>query len=68
MSAIPAEFLTSAVEDRAIEVLTVPTDRGQNRTPSVPGLVMAAITELAECRRRRDAALISAKAPHRPRD
>jgi len=48
VSAMPVEYLTPAIEDRAVEVLTLLADRGQHRAPSVPDLVIAAAAELAE--------------------
>ena len=47
VSAMPAEYLTPAVEDRAVEVLTLLADRGQHRAPSIPDLLIAATAELA---------------------
>jgi predicted nucleic acid-binding protein len=47
VSAMPVEYLTPAIEDRAVEVLTVLADRGQHRAPSVPDLIFAATAELA---------------------
>jgi predicted nucleic acid-binding protein len=47
VSAMPVEYLTLAVEDRAVEVLTLPADRGQHRAPSIPDLLIAAAAELA---------------------
>lgn len=47
VSAMPVEYLTPAIEDRAVEVLTVLADRGQRRAPSVPDLIIAAAAELA---------------------
>ncbi len=47
VSAMPVEYLTPAIEDRAVEVLTALADRGQHRAPSVPDLVIAATAELA---------------------
>ena len=47
VSAMPVEYLTPAVEDRAVEVLTLLADRGQHRAPSVPDLIIAATAELA---------------------
>jgi len=41
------EYLTPAIEDRAVEVLTLLADRGQHRAPSVPDLIIAATAELA---------------------
>ncbi|HEV2376750.1 MAG TPA: PIN domain nuclease [Streptosporangiaceae bacterium] len=47
MASMPAEHLTPAIEDRAVEVLTLLADRGQHRAPSLPDLVIAATAELA---------------------
>ena len=44
---MPVEYLTPAVEDRAVEVLTLLADRGQHRAPSIPDLIIAATAELA---------------------
>ena len=41
------EYLTPAIEDRAVEVLTLLADRGQHRAPSIPDLLIAATAELA---------------------
>ncbi|HUY46392.1 MAG TPA: PIN domain nuclease [Streptosporangiaceae bacterium] len=47
LSSMPVEYLTPAIEDRAVEVLTLLADRGQHRAPSVPDLIVAATAELA---------------------
>jgi len=47
ISAMPVEYLTPAIEDRAIDVLTQLADRGQLRALSIPDLVIAAAAELA---------------------
>jgi len=47
LSSMPAEYLTPAIEDRAVEILTLLADRGQHRAPSVPDLIIAATAELA---------------------
>jgi predicted nucleic acid-binding protein len=47
VSAMPVEYLTPAVEDRAVEVLTLLADRGQHRAPSIPDLLIAATAEFA---------------------
>jgi predicted nucleic acid-binding protein len=47
LSSMPVEYLTPAIEDRAVEVLTLLADRGQHRAPSVPDLIIAASAELA---------------------
>ena len=45
---MPVEYLTPAIEDRAVEVLTLLADRDQHRAPSIPDLIIAATAELAE--------------------
>ncbi len=47
LSSMPVEYLTPALEDRAVEILTLLADRGQHRAPSVPDLIIAATAELA---------------------
>ena len=47
MSSMPVEYQTPAIEDRAVEVLTLLADRGQHRAPSIPDLIIAATGELA---------------------
>jgi len=47
VSVMPVEYLTPAIEDRAMEVLTLLADRGQHRAPSIPDLIIAATAELA---------------------
>jgi predicted nucleic acid-binding protein len=47
VSAMPVEYLTPAIEGRAVEVLTLLADRGQHRAPSIPDLLIAATAELA---------------------
>jgi predicted nucleic acid-binding protein len=47
LSAMPVEYLTPAIEDRAVEVLSMLADRGQHRAPSIPDLIIAAAAELA---------------------
>ena len=47
LSSMPVEYLTPAVEDRAVEVLALLADRGQHRAPSIPDLIIAATAELA---------------------
>jgi predicted nucleic acid-binding protein len=46
LSSMPVEYLTPAIEDRAVEVLTLLADRGQHRSPSIPDLIIAATAEL----------------------
>jgi predicted nucleic acid-binding protein len=47
LSSMPVEYLTPAIEGRAVEVLTLLADRSQHRAPSVPDLIIAATAELA---------------------
>ena len=47
IAAMPVEYQTPAIEDRAVEVLTLLADRGQHRAPSIPDLIIAATAELA---------------------
>jgi hypothetical protein len=47
VSAMPVEYLTPVIEDRAVEVLGLLADRGQHRAPSIPDLLIAATAELA---------------------
>jgi len=46
LAAMPVEYQTPAIEDRAVEVLTLLADRGQHRAPSIPDLIIAATAEL----------------------
>jgi predicted nucleic acid-binding protein len=48
MVSMPVEYLTPAIEDRAVEVLALLADRGQHRAPTLPDLIIAAAAELAE--------------------
>ena len=47
ISAMPVEYLTPAIEDRAVDVLGLLADRGQHRAPSIPDVLIAATAELA---------------------
>ncbi len=47
LSAMPVEYLTPAIEARAIEVQGLLADQGQRRAPSVPDLLVAAAAELS---------------------
>lgn len=47
LAAMPVEYLTPAVEDRAVEVQMLLADRGMHRAPSVPDLLIAALAELS---------------------
>jgi predicted nucleic acid-binding protein len=44
---MPVEYLTPAVEDRAVEVQLMLADRGQHRGPSIPDLLVAAGAEIS---------------------
>ena len=45
--AMPVEYLTPAIEDRAVEVQLLLADQGRHRAPSVPDLLIAATAELS---------------------
>ena len=47
ISMMPVEYLTRAIEDRALEVQLLLADRGRQRAPSIPDLLIAATAELA---------------------
>lgn len=47
LSAMPVEYLTPAIEDRALEIQLVLASKGQRRAPSIPGLLITATAELA---------------------
>lgn len=47
LSSMPIEYLTPAIEDRAVAVLAMLADRGQHRAPSIPDLIIAATAEFA---------------------
>jgi predicted nucleic acid-binding protein len=47
LAAMPIEYLTPKVEDRAMEVQMLLADRGQHRGPSIPDLIIAATAELS---------------------
>ena len=47
VAAMPVEYLTPALEDRALQVQLALADRGQHRAPSLPDLLIAAAAELA---------------------
>lgn len=44
---MPVEYLTPAIEDRAVEVQAILAERGHHRGPSIPDLLLAATAELA---------------------
>jgi predicted nucleic acid-binding protein len=47
LAAMPVEYLTPLIEDRAVEVQLLLADQGQHRAPSIPDLVIAATAEVA---------------------
>ncbi len=47
VSAMPVEYLTPAIEDRAVEVLALLAEHGHHRAPSIPDIIIAATAELA---------------------
>jgi predicted nucleic acid-binding protein len=47
LSAVPVEYLTGAIEDRAGEVQVLLAGQGQHRAPSIPDVLIAATAELA---------------------
>jgi predicted nucleic acid-binding protein len=44
---MPVEYLTPAIEDRALEVQLLLASKGRQRAPSIPDLLIAATAELA---------------------
>lgn len=46
LAAMPVEYLTPAIEDRAVEVQRLLAQGGQHRAPSIPDLLIAATAEL----------------------
>ena len=47
LAMMPVEYLTPAIEDRAVEVQTLLAERGQHRAPAIPDLLVAATAEIA---------------------
>jgi predicted nucleic acid-binding protein len=47
ISAMPIEYLTPAIEDRALDVQVTLAGKGKHRAPSIPDLIIAAAAELA---------------------
>ena len=45
---MPVEYLTPAIEDRAVEVQIALAERGQHRAASIPDLLIAATAELTQ--------------------
>jgi predicted nucleic acid-binding protein len=46
LSAMPVEYLTPAIEDRALDVQVALAGRGKHRAPSIPDLIIAAVGEI----------------------
>lgn len=46
LAAMPVEYLTPAIEDRALEVQLLLADVGKHRGPSIPDLLIASTAEL----------------------
>jgi predicted nucleic acid-binding protein len=47
IAAMPVEYLTPKIEDRAVELQLALAERGHHRAPSIPDLLIAATAELA---------------------
>jgi hypothetical protein len=47
VAAMPIEYLTPGIEDRALEVQLLLANKGHHRAPSIPDLLIAATAELA---------------------
>lgn len=47
VSVMPVEYLTPAIEDRAVQVQLLLAGQGQHRAPSIPDIIIAATGELA---------------------
>ena len=48
IASMPIEHLTPKIEDRALELQRVLSERGHHRAPSVPDLLIAATAELTD--------------------
>jgi predicted nucleic acid-binding protein len=48
LARMPVEYLTPAIEDRAVEVQLALAERGQHRAASIPDLLVAATAELTQ--------------------
>ncbi len=46
--AMPVEYMTPSIEDRALEVQILLADKGMHRAASIPDLIIAAPAELAK--------------------
>lgn len=49
VSVMPVEYVTPAIEDRAVDVQRFLAERGVHRAPSIPDLLIAATAELSGC-------------------
>lgn len=47
LGSMPVEYMTPAIEERAVEVQLALAEQGQHRAPSIPDLLIAATAELA---------------------
>lgn len=47
LAAMPVEYLTPRIEDRALEIQILLADKGLHRGPSIPDVLIAATAELA---------------------
>ncbi len=47
LSAMPVEYLTPAIEGRAVDIQLLLASQGQHRAPSIPDVLIAATAELA---------------------
>ena len=45
MSSMPVAYLTPAIEDRAVQILTSLAEREQHRAPALPDILIAATAE-----------------------
>lgn len=46
LASMPTEYMTPAIEERAVEVQLALADQGRHRAPSIPDLLIAATAEL----------------------
>lgn len=50
LAALPVEYMTPSIEDRAVAVQAILADLGQHRAPSIPDLLNAAAAEFGSSR------------------
>lgn len=48
LAAMPVEYLTPKIENRAVEIQMLLAERGQHRAPAIPDLLIAAAADLAQ--------------------